>query len=588
MVLRRGRTNLRVLFYVFLAAVALMIAYQFSRNARRPEIRAENESQPSSSDKAESITTRLPHLSALANPPAAASQDAKIANTQSDALSSMEKLPADSAGLLADCDQVLETLSASFPSLPDVYEVKARVANWRGNSTEAEQFWQKSLELDPNYGHAYFGMAKVAAQRGKLEESVELFQRALAVMPNFLEVEIELGRALINLDRTAEAIALFEKPAKRNSLSPEALCLLGQAYLQQKEYEQARDNYQAAVQADPQYAEAYFGLATATARLGQTEKSGEYTRKFRELNSKLMAIRTEERNNFEDLTALREDIASFYATVGKIYFVRGKSANAETIWLRAAALAPFNVECRQSLAFVYRKTGRFEKAIDTLEQLASIESDKTPYWLEIGRLNAQTGQFEAAEKAFQQVSNAAPNDPAGYAPLVEMYLDSNRKLPEALGLARKVLELNKSSSSYLLLAAALDRNGDLPGAKTALEEGLKLDSQNIACYLDLGRVHAALNDFPAAEKAFQTVSTIAPKNPAGYSALAQLYLLSGQKEKLPQSIELARKAAELDSSAPAYLLLSEAYRLNGLGEESAAAKRKAAELESKGQGQRPQ
>jgi tetratricopeptide (TPR) repeat protein len=578
----RGRAKHSLLAAVIVILVAIFPAFPSACKSRTREGATPNERQGAAASENGNIAARMPHLAALRQSSTDESQESAGKSSDSPAATGdgLEQLPADADTLLAECDRVLDALSSDFSSLPDVHEVRARYMKWRGNSAEAERHWQKCLELDPDYGHAYFGMAKVAAQRGMLEDSVELFKKARAVMPNFLEVEVELSRALINLDRAQEAIDVLEARPKGYPLSAEALCVLGQAYLEEKKDEQARDRYQAAIAAEPESVEAHFGLATAMARLGQTATSAEYFRRFRDLKSKFMARRTAERVSFEDLPAMREDIASFYSTVGKIHFVNGKVADAERIWRRAAVLDPSNIECRQSLAWLYRNSGRLEKTIEVLDELATLSREKTTYWLEIGRLRARMSDFEGAERQFQKVGDASPSDPAGYAPLVELYLDFNRKLPDALRLARKVVDLKPSPQGYLLLAAALDRNGDLPGAKSALEQGLKLDPKNIACYLDLGRVNFVLNDIESAEKAIRAAIAIAPEKAAGYSELAKLYLVSAQKEKLSESIELARKAVQLEPSPEAYLLLSETCRINGLDSESDSARINAAMLES--------
>lgn len=474
---RPGRSRLRVVLALVLAAAAVICALQFAGMPWRPAgIVKKVTDAPSPETDREKMSAPV-QPSDHSPQPGVTGEETWIKVPTVDAVSDLETLPTSAAELLAECDQVMDALTTTFPDLPDVYEVAARFSNWRGDSTTAEKHWQKCLELDPNYGHAYYGLGKVAVKKGDAEESVRLLRRALDLIPNVRQVEIDLAQALMNSDRTAEAIAMLEKRRETNVLPAEACCLLGQAYLQQKDYEKARQAYQTAVDTYPEYAEGYYGLTTSLTRLGQTAKSAEYLRKFRELKSKFMEARTAERNEFEDLPAMCEDIASIYTSVGRIYFVRGKTTDAEKIWRRAAALHPSNIECRQSLAWLYHETGKIEKAIETLQQLADIASDKATYLLEIGRLRAWQGQFDAAERAFRSVSSIAPESPAGYSALAELYIRSRRKLPEAIELARKAAQLDSTATAYLLLSEACKTGGQDTEAAAAKKKAEELQTQ---------------------------------------------------------------------------------------------------------------
>jgi hypothetical protein len=69
-----------------------------------------------------------------------------------------------------------------------------------------------------------------------------------------------------------------------------------------------------------------------------------------------------------------------------VCFVRGKEGQAEALWLRAAALDPQHVDCRQSLAFLCRRADRLGEAIGWLGELAHLEPGNPSYHVEIGNL----------------------------------------------------------------------------------------------------------------------------------------------------------------------------------------------------------
>jgi tetratricopeptide (TPR) repeat protein len=87
-------------------------------------------------------------------------------------------------------------------------------------------------------------------------------------------------------------------------------------------------------------------------------------------------------------------------------------------------------------------------------------------------------RYEAAEQAFSKVCELAPDQSIGYRSLAELYLDTNRNLPEALSLAEKAVRIDPTAVSYYVLSEAYDKNGDRPGAIAAMERAVQLDPDN--------------------------------------------------------------------------------------------------------------
>ena len=188
-------------------------------------------------------------------------------------------------------------------------------------------------------------------------------------------------------------------------------------------------------------------------------------------------IRTQ-RLEFDDLAAVCGDIAVMYTNNGSLYLTRGQPAAAEELWRRAAQIAPHNVECRQGLAFLYRRSGKTDDAITMLGELAEITPTPSPYWIEIGRLYSAGGNFSAAERAFQKACEADPEAGEGYAELAQFYLQSNRKLDEAAELVEKALQRSDVAEVHHLAAVIREKRGDLAGARRALEQAVQRAPKN--------------------------------------------------------------------------------------------------------------
>ena len=312
-------------------------------------------------------------------------------------------LPDTHSEIVAEAHGVAKCVVQCFPSDPDALEVLARYENWLGNTAEAVAIWDRCLDLNPKYGYAYYGKAMVAAEKGDHEEAAELFRKALDHRADWPEAELELARALINADRSQDAIPVLEKHVQRKPFLSEAYSLLGQAFLQCGEFERAKTSYEISVRILPSHTSAYYGLATAHTRLGEHEQAREMMEQFRERKAADFTARKTEKNEYDDLAAMRIDSSVVYLNAGQIYYARGRLAEAERLWRRAAALNPGYVECRQALAWLYHSNGHLPQAIEMLEQLARIEPDNPLYPDEIGQLHNELARQAETQRDPQQL-----------------------------------------------------------------------------------------------------------------------------------------------------------------------------------------
>ena len=384
-----------------------------------------------------------------------------------------EEPPATTELLLEELNQVTDYTQQRVPDHPDSLEIAARVQLWLGNTEEAASLWERCLQLNPRYGHAYFGLGSLAAQKGQYEVAADFLRKAIQFPPTSPEALGTLGEALINAGKMEEAIAALSRSPSPPSARQQAL--LGQAYLQTQNYEAARTHYVQAVNLDPYLSDARYGLAMACGRLGKTDEAVKQTARFNELRAGERKIRAEGKRDYDDVEATRREVARKYTDVGALLVSRGFGSQAEKAWQRAAKLSPQDVNCRQALAWLYRQANKREDAIGMLTQLAELNPNGIEYPLEMGRIHTELGNFDAADQMFQQVRKIAPRDPTGYLAAARLYVDNQCNLPEAVSLAREAVTLEARASNYELLSQALEINGDRTEALAAIEHALKLE-----------------------------------------------------------------------------------------------------------------
>jgi len=290
-----------------------------------------------------------------------------------------ESVPQTPASLYAEAYQVLKRLNERFPNSPDATEMMARLQSISGNTAEAVRLWKEILRSNPDYAYAHVGLGSVAAKKGEHEEAAEAFRRALAIHPQLTATYLDLADSLVKLGRVEEAAAVLRKYLEMEPRSAAGMILLGQAYLQSKEYEKAKTQFEAAILVTPDSPPAQYGLGTAYARLGQSEKSKQAMARCLELRSKLRSVTEDQRSLNDDLGLARENVEKLYSGAGRVYAAAGDLRQAEELWLKAAAVNPKGVDCRRQLVVLYRRSERFQDALEICRQLIEIDPGNADY-----------------------------------------------------------------------------------------------------------------------------------------------------------------------------------------------------------------
>jgi tetratricopeptide (TPR) repeat protein len=105
-----------------------------------------------------------------------------------------------------------EAVTAGGPATENSAWVRVQLGNLyftQGDLAQAEQEYQGTLALLPDYVYAQAGLGRVRAAQGKLEEAIGLYQSAIARMP-LPEFVIALGETQQAAGRAAEAAKQYD------------------------------------------------------------------------------------------------------------------------------------------------------------------------------------------------------------------------------------------------------------------------------------------------------------------------------------------------------------------------------------------
>ena len=158
--------------------------------------------------------------------------------------------------------------AGEVPENGEVLDVTASLYQGLGKTKDAVRCWETSIELSPALGPiAHAAMGAAAYDGGNLEAAVTHYRAAMQADSASAVYPVHLGQALIDQGRLPEAVASLETSLRAADVDAH-LALLGQAYLKLRQYDKARQHFEYTVALEPGYTNAFFGLATACARLG--------------------------------------------------------------------------------------------------------------------------------------------------------------------------------------------------------------------------------------------------------------------------------------------------------------------------------
>jgi tetratricopeptide (TPR) repeat protein len=241
------------------------------------------------------------------------------------------KDPADPAvaPLVQEATVVAQRILEQYPTDAAAAATVARLHRQLGDADLAVSDWQRCLALDPEYVYAYVGIGSVWVERGEYEKAEAVLRKAQAVAPDSPQLAVLLATTLMNQGNLRETVALLEARTRDANAPMPCFLLLGQAYLQLKDYAKAKPCFEAAVRMAPELANAHYGLAMSCTRLGQQQEAQEHMKRFQEAETSRLARQIEDGKRRDDAASVRKFVADAHAAAAAICSAHGNASEAE-------------------------------------------------------------------------------------------------------------------------------------------------------------------------------------------------------------------------------------------------------------------
>ena len=234
-----------------------------------------------------------------------------------------------------------------------------------------------------------FGLGRIAAARGRHDEAIRHFERAIALFPEFGAAHYAAARSYRALGRAEQAKTALEKhatygarwPAVADPIAdsvtalrddPAALVKRGLARADRGDLDGAIAAHEAAVAANPSFAQAHANLISLYGRAGSFAKAEAH---------------------YTALVALGENLADAHYDYGVLLGLQQRWADAEAAYRRTLALNPLHAQAHNNLGQILERGAKIEDA--AAEYRLALESQPS---LRVARFNL--GRMLIAQKRY--------------------------------------------------------------------------------------------------------------------------------------------------------------------------------------------
>lgn len=300
------------------------------------------------------------------------------------------------------------TPAATVPVSENASEfVEPRKLMQQGKIDEAIEQLHRIEARDPATKGVALELGTAYYRKNDFPQAIEYLKKANAADPKNEEAVQMLGLAYFRGGHPGDAIPLLEKVQGWYSrANVDAAYVLGVAYIQTKNYEQARKSFGKMFDVPPESAAAYLFTARMLLRQEYDPVAEEYAQKATALDPKL-------------------PLAHFL--LGELYLYKSRVPEAIAEFQKEIALNPANAATYYKLADAYSRIQKYDEADRLLQRSIWLDSTSTGPFILRGKVLEKKGEFDLALTALQRAAAMDPNNPMTHQLLGQAYRSVGKK-----------------------------------------------------------------------------------------------------------------------------------------------------------------
>ena len=422
--------------------------------------------------------------------------------------------------------------------LGSLYTVKHQQA-------KAEEQYKIAQSIEPESEEVVLNLARVYVESGDIDRAVKLIE-AVPESDRTARMEFTLGAAYDQLKRPKDAIAAYKRATDLEPGDVPTMNALGQALLNDNQFDAALKEYKDVAAADPEDASALVHIAEIQRRQGKYEDALTTIRKARKKDPENLEAGYNEGllldvlGHYDDAAATYEKMVEQTSHANGAYTAEEK--NNRGIFL-------------ERLGSIYHEQNKVDQAIATYQKMIDMGGDMATRGYQ-GQVDTyrDAKMFDKAVDVSKKAVEANPKDRDLKLMLASELMDEGRN-DEGIDLAKTLLNNSDQDRPVLLaLGNMYTRLHRWKDAEDALNKASALTTKkdDKIYLLFLKGALADREKHPEqAEPFFRQALEIDPQNAMTLNYLG--YMLADKGVRLPEALKLIRKAVEIEPMNGAYL-----------------------------------
>ncbi|GAB6059647.1 PEP-CTERM system TPR-repeat protein PrsT [Desulfonatronum parangueonense] len=363
--------------------------------------------------------------------------------------------------------------------------------------------FRNALEKDQNFIDARYQLAKAYMEMERYDLAEQELRKVQLQNPNYPGLGLDMARIFLNTNRLEQAGYETGRYMEAQSMSAEALIILGEIQGRLGDLEDAQRSFQEALQMEPGMPAAHLGL-------------------------------------------------------GKTFLLQNKHDQAGQELNKALETDPDNLEALGAMAELQRRHGETEALLVTYEKIINLNPQDAETLYEKGVLHLRKGELDEVRSIAERLERRFSNRSEGYR-LSGLHHFQEGNFREAVVSLQQANSIRPSLSGHYFLGLSLHQQGELESALSQFRIILDQIPEFTQARLMTGLILMQQQRLDLAEREIQRVLGQEPQNAMAYNMMGSLQMAMGNYD---QGMQLLQKATELDPGLANAFLMQGVFHLD--------------------------
>lgn len=346
--------------------------------------------------------------------------------------------------------------------------------------------FKKALQVDPKYAEAHYQLGTAQLDLQHYPEAYKELSQAVELDPNHVKARLALGSLLLSarqFDKTEEQARYVVEHDPNNA---EGFVLLGNALLAEKHQQEAVDAFTKAISLKPNDADAYVNRGVLYAYMKQDASAEADMRKAISLDPhKLPAYANlagyymymKDPKKAEEVYRLaiqnNPDSPAPYLRLAGLLLHEDRKAEGELVIQQLRDKQPTSAEVATAIGDYYLASRNPDAAIKEYQRGLNYDPKNEDLQLRLLETYLNTGKIDEATKMTDSMLKDKPGDVMARITHARLLAIKGNSAEAITTLRDVVHDAPDNAQAHYILGQVLRQTGDLPGAKSELQEAVK-------------------------------------------------------------------------------------------------------------------